>query len=436
MWLPLRITSGLRRIRRFLLLLRNVFLMRIRSTRDRASGKSVVIVLSLDKLGPSREVARQALIKGYWVHIFAPSFPVQESAYAHDWTIIDPRVDFDRALIVAKKINPVAILLESKNLLLPMQNYLANELGLKSVGDKAVLTTNSKIELRRSLDRQNVPSVPWQPVGDDINKIKIPFPAVLKPDRGTASKGVRLVKSKSEIRSLDDIKIKRAYVDPSVGTGMLLEGFVEGRQFDLEGVAKDGDYILFCIVEQHYGSKPPYFPPSWFYFNPPISEEEKEVLWSTTQDALSSFGVKNGAFHLEQRLDNRGLSRTLDYANRMGYNHLVSAASGVSVAGAYVEIMTGNAEYIPKPQPRPLLQLFAFDDNMLRSMRRFLSEHPDHVQSHSFFSYEFSFHLYLGYMVCIFEDNRQLHDLLSEFGLLPYEFADFYDLDAQVLSSQ
>ena len=131
-----------------------------------------------------------------------------------------------------------------------------------------------------------------------------------------------------------------------------------------------------------------------------------------------------------------GVPRTLDYANRMGYNHLISAASGVSVAGTYVDIMAGNARQIPKPSPRLLLQRFAFDDDMLGRMKQFLSDHPSHVHLHSFYSYEFSFHLYLGYMVFIFENSQQLHDLMSKYNLLPPEFADFYEIGHTPLSSQ
>ena len=93
--------------------------------------------------------------------------------------------------------------------------------------------------------------------------------------------------SKSQISVLDDVKARRASVDPSVGNRMLLEGFVEGRQFDLEGIAIDGHYHLLCIVEQHYGSKPPYFP-FLVLLQPSHFRLRKEVLWSTTQKALSA----------------------------------------------------------------------------------------------------------------------------------------------------
>ena len=53
------------------------------------------------------------------------SFPVLESVYAH--IQVDPRTDFDRALIFAQEIKPVASFVCQK-LSVPMQNHLANAL--------------------------------------------------------------------------------------------------------------------------------------------------------------------------------------------------------------------------------------------------------------------------------------------------------------------
>lgn len=422
LWLTAFLRSGLRIIRRT----RNTVRMWCKRLSDRGTDKPVVVVLSLDKLGPSHEVSRQAWLKGFRVHVFAPTFPVLDAAHAHDWSKIDPRTDFDAALEIARDVKPVAVLLESKNLLLPMQNYLANELNLKSTGDKAVETSNSKIALRRSLDEHGVPNVPWMPLEDFGHDTDFPFPGVIKPDRGTASKGVRFVALTAEVFRDGGDRIDRALKDPSVGERMLLEGFVKGRQFDLEGVAVDGEYHLFCIVEEFYEAAPPYFPPAWFHFNPPISQRDQDVLWSTTKKALKALGVQNGGFHLEQRLDASGTSRAIDYANRMGYNHLISAASGVSIAGCYVDLMTGRTKDIARFKPRSLLQIFAFDDDTLRRMRRFVADHPQHVHSRSFYSYEFSFHLYLGYLVVTFDTFAQQQRLLQEYGLEPKEFAGFY----------
>ena len=422
LWFTTLLRSGLRKVRR----VRNAARMWQRRFADRDADKPVVIVLSLDRLGASHEVARQALLKGFRVHVFSPTFPVLDAAHAHSWSRIDSRTDFDAALTIARKLKPVAILIESKNLLLPMQNHLANALDLRSVGDKAVETSNSKIALRRSLDAENVPSVPWVPLDDFSPQSDFRFPGVVKPDLGTSSKGVRFVAGPDDLTKDGGAWADRAVKDPSVGDRMLLEGFVKGRQFDLEGVAVDGEYRLLCIVEEFYEASPPYFPPSWFHFNPPIPDADRESLWSMTQSALKALGVQNGGWHLEQRLDATGTSRAVDYANRMGYNHLISAASGVSFAGTYVDLMTGRRTMPEALAPRSLLQIFAFDDDTLNRMRQFAADHPGNIHSKSFYSYDFAYHLYLGYLVVTFESFEEQHRLLAEYGLEPKEFASFY----------
>ena len=428
--LPLWMTTFLRKGLRTARLARNRGAMALRGMSAVNKAKPRVIVLSLDRLGASREVARQAYLRGYNVHVFAPSFPVLDATYAHGWTRLDPRTDFDRAVAVARMLDPVAILFESKNLLLPMQNHLATALGLRASGDKAVTTSNSKIALRRELDNAGIANVPWIAI-ENYSEGNFTFPCVIKPDLGTASKGVRIVQDHQDLTDGGDIR-KMVVNDPSVGDRMLLEGFVKGRQFDLEGVAIDGKYYLICLVEECYESAPPYFPPSWFYFNPPISDTVHAKLWETTQAALRAMGVRNGGWHMEQRLNAKGEVIVLDYANRMGYNLLISAAAGTSFAGKYVDLMTGHDVAAPVLAPRTQLQIFAFEEDTLARMSRLIRDRPANVQSKSMFSYEFSFHLYLGYVVVQFADHAELMRVLGEYDLVPELFASYYSDPAQL----
>jgi ATP-grasp domain-containing protein len=424
MYIPLWATNFLRRMQRQVHRVKNNIRMTVNRLRDRNTGKKIVVVLSLDTLGPSPEVVRQAALQGLYVHVFAQDFPVSEAAFAHNWSRVDPRTDFDLALKIAKELDPIAILSETKNLLLPMQDFLAQNLGLKTVGARAAKTSNSKIELRKSLDEHGVANIPWIRM-EDYREGEFGFPCVIKPDLGTSSKGVRFLTDHNDlmtnIKQSDELR-----KDPSVGDAMLIEGFVSGRQFDLEGLAIDGRYYLLCVVEEYFDAAPPYFPPAWFQFNPPISESLFASLWDTTQKALKALGVHNGSWHMEQRVDSGGTVRIIDYANRMGYNRLVSAASGLSFAGAYVELMTAKEFRKVNRTPKSLLQLFAFDESSKKSMKSFLLDHPEHVHSKSFFAFEASFHLYLGYMVVSFDRFAEQHALLSKYDLIPAQFSEFY----------
>ena len=425
--LPLWLTTFLRSMLRRVRWLRGRAKMAARWLMDLRVKKRLVIVLSLDQLGPAREVSRQAILKGFRVHVFSPVFPVLEAPFAHNWSRVDSRTEFDRALAIARILNPDAILLEEKNLLLPMQNYLANSLGLRSVGDKAVETSNSKIALRRELDAAGIHNVPWIEI-KNYTRGEFEFPCIVKPDLGTASKGVRLVSDHEDLIMGGDIA-KNTEEDPSVGDEMLLEAFVAGRQFDLEGVAVDGHYHLLCVVEEHYADAPPYFPPSWFHFNPPISDDLSNRMWETTQKALRAVGVKNGSWHMEQRVDGAGRIVILDYANRMGYNLQISEAAGISFAGSYVDIMVGNHEGLPSLKPRTQLQIYAFDSNTLDNIKRLIAAYPLNIFKQSLMAFEFSFHIYKGHVAVQFDNYAQMKQVLEEFDLLPNLFSTYYSPD-------
>ncbi len=422
--LPLWLSDPARRVLRVARGLRNRILMWLRRRAAAGAGLQTVIVLSLDKLGPCREVAKQAFEKGYFVHVYAPTFPVLEAQFAHGWSRLDPRTDFELAARIADTLNPVAILVEYKNLLLPMQAHLSDKLSLQSVGEIASNTSNSKIALRRALDEHDLVNLPWMLL-TDYSEGKFAFPCVMKPDLGTASKGVRYVVDHNDLVENSDLS-SALKDDPSVGEELLLEGFVEGRQFDLEGLAIDGVYYLLCVVEEFYEAAPPHFPPAWFLFNPPIEQSRLSRLWDATQKALRAVGVRNGGWHMEQRIDSDGEVFILDYANRMGYNQLISAASGINFAGTYVDVMTRQTATVPKRVPTIMLQLFAFDAIQLVNMKKLASEHPDCIHLQSYNSYEFSFHLYLGTIVVKFETFGELIAVLAKFDLVPAKIGEYY----------
>ncbi len=429
----LKFSNTLRTGRKYALTARNWFKMKLRA-RDQKNNGPCVIVLSLGSIGASAVVAKEAKARGFNVHVFCQEFPVREAVYADDWSKIDCRDDFDQALALAKTLKPVAILVESKNLLLPMQHFLADALGLRSVGDWAAKTSNSKINLRQSIDQVDLANLPWCAL-DDYELGNFGFPAVIKPDLGTASKGVRYLESAAELEE-SDLYSDKISTDPSVGDRMLLEGYVEGRQFDVEGVAFNGEYHLLAITEEFYEDKPPYFPPSWFHFNPPIEEALKDKLWAATKGALKALGVTNGAWHVEQRVDQNGIVYILDYANRMGFNLHMSEASGVNFAGSYVELMTNDTFTMPPLKPISMAHLYALDEKTLLKLKKLASENKSNVFTKVFFPYEFSFHRYLGDVAVRAEDYATLHALITAYDLLPPQFDVFYPDAAQRAQSK
>lgn len=398
----------------------------LRQKTRRLPDKPNVIVLSLGTIGNSASVAKAAKAQGYNVHVFCQEAPFREAPYLDVWHRLDCRSDFDKALTLARSLAPKAILIAEKNLLLPMQAHLADALGLRSVGSLAAQTSNSKIAFREALDAAGVPQLPWCRL-DDYTADRLTLPAVLKPDCGTASKGVRYVAKDADLE-LDPSYTARMSQDPSVSGPFLLESYVEGRQFDVEGLARDGKYHVLTIVEEKYQDTPPYFPPCWFLFNPPIPEELRQKLIDHVTQALNAVGVINGAWHCEVRVDRDGRVRVLDYANRMGYNQFVSHASGVGFADSYVALMCDPDFKMPTPEPRSLMRFLSRDKAETAALARLRRRRIDAVVLPNFMPFEFSYHQYFAMIGILQPDFTTLAELLRHYGVMPDEWHEIYHL--------
>lgn len=379
--------------------------------------ESRVIVLSRGRFGSSFNTTYAAAKLGYQVHVFCEEFPGRETRCADMWHRVDCRRDFDRAIDIARRIGPVGILLEGQHMLLPMQRYLAEELGLRSITELGVYTSTSKREFKVALDKGSVRHSVWQLLNTE-NKPNVPFPAVVKPAVGTGSTGVQLVRTESELLRFSD-QLKEIGMDSGLRGEWLIESYVEGRQFDVEGVARDGMYFPLVIVEEMYEESPLYFPASWFLFNPPIEAEMQGLLLSTVYGALESLGVAQGAFHCEVRVDAKGETWIVDYANRMGYNLLVSQACGSSFSENYVSAMIDTEFSPPKLKPRVVLSYWLRQSREVPKYKALINSRPESVLHARLFPFERSGHMYFGTVNTVAEDFSALLEVLGAFDLIP-----------------
>ncbi|RKF12418.1 ATP-grasp domain-containing protein [Roseovarius spongiae] len=435
--LSVSVGNALRRVRSYLFLVRGMGQLLRRRLDPTVRAQPAVIVLSLGSKGSSARVAAAARARGYRVVVFCAELPFAEARYMDHYHRIDCVTDFDKALETARGYAPEAILLEGKNRLLPMQNNLAQTLGVTAVGNAAVKSSNSKIDLHASLDRAGLANLPWEILPED-GRSKLSFPVVSKPDVGTSSMGVQY------LDSLDTFRNDKAYwdkvaQDTDIDGQIMLESYIDGRQFDVEGVARDGAFHILTVVEEYYQNAAPYFPPSWFLFNPPIPEEQRARLEKRVEEALKAFGVTVGGWHCESRFSDEkygdgslrpGIAGNeiyvLDYANRMGYNQLVSESCGADFAGAYVDTMLPRPFSPPQITRRSVLQIMIRDTETLRRAKALAQARPDVVHRGAFVPFEFSAHTYFGHIVLSCPDFETLRDALAAHDLIPDTWAGFY----------
>ncbi len=249
------------------------------------------------------------------------------------------------------------VLLQSGDFLVPMLNKLNRLLGSKGNSDLAVQCSLDKHIMRETLNKHNVSKVNLVSVDNENDLEKIDFyPVVLKPSVGTASEGIVCVENASSAKkAFQECQTKMRKTE--FKTSFIAEEYVQGRQFDVEGIIHNGQVHVLCVVEENYDGFFPNFDMNWYLFNAIISDELNEKITKTVSQAFGVCEILHGSFHCELRVNSLGEIKILEFANRMGggFERFISEVTGTNFCELYLSSM------LDKPFVIKNKQLMLFD---------------------------------------------------------------------------
>jgi hypothetical protein len=130
---------------------------------------------------------------------------------------------------------------------------------------------------------------------------KVKFPCVLKPLESAASRGVIRANNQEEFRAA------AARIARMQDGDLLVEDYIPGREFALEGVVTAGKLRTLTLFDKPDPLEGPYFEET-IYLTP--SQEPGEVqrrMRETVQAAVAALGLTNGPVHAEVRVNDQGV---------------------------------------------------------------------------------------------------------------------------------
>lgn len=380
-----------------------------------------VIILSLGQEGPADSIAAACCRRGWIVHLFSTQPTPAERMHCHRvyrWPLLEHAMH-NGLLQKARRIKPLAILIANKDILIPLHYFLATSLGLQHVNKQAVDSSLDKLRQKAMLAEAKLPQGKWRILYDRPEKLELhdfPYPAVIKPSIGTASKGITRIANCSEISA--GLKYIQSWQnDVSVGNEFFIEEYIEGRQFDVEGLAFAGQFYPLCIIEESYSGHASHFPPRFFLFNPPLDRALCQLIEGTAIRAIGALGVTTGAWHCEIRVAPGNNPYVLDYANRMGYDRLVSLASGTDFANGYIDTMLGKAPMIKQKKRKSILYYYLTSAAEVETWQLLVRLYPDIVRNSVFHSFDFSVSKYYGKVFLLADTYREIIVALQECGI-------------------
>jgi biotin carboxylase len=194
---------------------------------------------------------------------------------------------------------------------------VGQRLGLPGHSPEAAAAARDKRLTREYLRAGSLP-VPWftvVPMTVDPRRLaeQLSWPVVVKPAALSGSRGVMRADSAQEfaarferLRRLLMSADVRALQDPAA-CDIIVEQFLEGKEYALEGVLEHGRLITLAIFDKPDPLDGPFFEETIYVTPPRLDEAAQHRLREAVAYGATALGLEHGPIHAECRVNNRGV---------------------------------------------------------------------------------------------------------------------------------
>ncbi len=186
----------------------------------------------------------------------------------------------------------------------------ASRLGLPAHSPRAAALSRNKAALRRQLSNSEVAQPAFEvvtPGAAEAAARRLGFPVVVKPRTLTASRGVIRADDPEDLtEAVEHLQEIRSEAGEDTESPLVVERFVPGAEFSLEGVTWDGELEVLAVMEKPDPLDGPYFQETMFVTPPRISEQTRRGIVDTVRRAVRALGFGDGPVHAEIRVGRDG----------------------------------------------------------------------------------------------------------------------------------
>jgi biotin carboxylase len=194
---------------------------------------------------------------------------------------------------------------------------IAERLGIPFHPPEAVAASRNKFEARCLFAAAGLPVPGYRRVPLDANRrdlaSAVRYPCVLKPLGLSGSRGVIRADNALQfgaaferiraLLALPEIRRLREEHDQY----LLVEDFIPGREFAVEGIMTHGSLDLFAIFDKPDPLDGPFFEETIYVTPSREPEQVQDAIRNATEKAVCALGLRHGPVHSEMRVNERGV---------------------------------------------------------------------------------------------------------------------------------
>ncbi len=190
---------------------------------------------------------------------------------------------------------------------------LRERLGLPGNPPQAVRTTRDKLAFRQLLQSHafNCPSFLTATSDADALALapSLRYPVVVKARRLTGSRGVvRADDASSFMRAVAQVRRIQAAADRDAAQlELIVEDFIPGREYALEGLLEDGTLRVLALFDKPDPLDGPYFEETIYVTPSRLPADTQSAIAAEVGRACTLAGLVSGPVHAEARVNERGV---------------------------------------------------------------------------------------------------------------------------------
>ena len=189
---------------------------------------------------------------------------------------------------------------------------IAAALGLRHNRPEAAELTRRKDLGREALAKAGCNTPRWQRIeiaGVSAADLDIPYPVVVKPLGLSASRGVIRADDEEAFvaacKRIDSI-LERAGASGIARSHLLVEAYVDGNEFAVEGFIVNGDFELLTVFDKPEPLTGPFFEETYYLTPTRLDDARLRLLVDEVARCCRAYGLEQGPVHAEARLTRDG----------------------------------------------------------------------------------------------------------------------------------
>ena len=247
--------------------------------------------------------------------------------------------DFEGTLAVAKKYNISAVVTAATDKPLVMMARIAEVLNLPFYSVETAQWSTDKYQMKQRFIEGGVPCAQGRLVHSAGEAKDLFFPVICKPRDNSGSRGVKLCRDVDELQECIDEALDNSKLDT-----VLVEEFIEGREFSIETLHYDGKSEVIQFTEKKTTAFP--YNVELGHKQPAnLTDNEHQQIRDIISKIAACMHFENCPSHTELKVNDRGIF-VIETSPRLGGDYITSTltplSTGINLEDQLLHIALGE----------------------------------------------------------------------------------------------